>query len=136
MGVNPGAVNLDQELRRFEYKVEAGAEFAITQPVFDQRLLAGFLERIGHCRIPVLAGIWPLVSYRNAQFMNNEVPGASVPGEILERMRKTASKEEGIAEGLAIAREAVGAVRGLVQGVQVAAPFGRYQLALQVLEAV
>jgi len=136
VGVNPGAVNLEQELRRFEYKVEAGAEFAITQPVFDQRLLENFLARAEHCRIPVLAGIWPLVSYRNAQFMNNEVPGASVPEEILERMRRTKTKEEGIAEGLAIAREAVESVKNGVQGIQVAAPFGRYQLALQVLEAV
>jgi len=135
VGVNPGAVNLEQELSRFEYKVEAGAEFAITQPVFDQRLLEDFLKKIEHCRIPILAGIWPLVSYRNAQFMNNEVPGASVPDEIMERMRKTETKEDGIAEGLAVAREAVTAVKGMVQGVQVAAPFGRYTLALQVLEA-
>ncbi len=136
VGVNPGSLNLDQELRRFEYKVEAGAEFAITQPVFDQQLLADFLKRAEHFRIPILAGIWPLVSYRNAQFMNNEVPGATVPGEILARMKKTETKEQGIAEGLAIARESVTAVRGMVQGIQVAAPFGRYQLALQVLEAV
>jgi len=136
VGVNPGAVNLDQELRRFEYKVEAGAEFAITQPVFDQQLLADFLKRAERFRIPVLAGIWPLVSYRNAQFMNNEVPGATVPDEIMERMRKTETKEQGIAEGLAIAREAVQGVKGLVQGIQVAAPFGRYTLSLQVLDAV
>jgi homocysteine S-methyltransferase len=136
VGVNPGAVNLEQELRRFEYKVEAGAEFAITQPVFDQQVLTEFLKKIEHCRIPVLAGIWPLVSYRNAQFMNNEVPGASVPDEIMTRMRSTETKEAGIAEGLAVAQEAVNAVKGMVQGVQVAAPFGRYSLALQVLEAI
>ncbi len=136
VGVNPGAVNLEQELHRFEYKVEAGAEFAITQPVFDQQVLADFLKKAEHCRIPILAGIWPLVSYRNAQFMNNEVPGASVPDEIMTRMQKTETKEEGIAEGLAVAREAVEAVREMVQGVQVAAPFGRYSLALKVLEAI
>ncbi len=89
MGVNPGAIDLDYEIRRFEWKVEAGAEFAITQPVFDVQQLKNFLKRIEHCRIPVIPGIWPLTSYRNAEFLNNEVPGVSVPDSVLERMRKS-----------------------------------------------
>src|SRR5438309_54234 len=87
VGVNPGAVNLDEEIKRFEWKVEAGAEYAITQPVFDTDQLKRFLERISHLKIPIVAGIWPLISYRNAEFMHNEVPGVNVTAEILERMR-------------------------------------------------
>ena len=85
MGANPGADNIDEEIRRFEYKVEAGAELAVTQPVFDLRLLEEFLKNIEHCRIPVVAGIWPLTSARNAEFMKNELR-VSVPDEIIDRM--------------------------------------------------
>ena len=106
------------------------------QPVFDQQMLEYFLGRIEHCRIPILAGIWPLTSFRNAEFMNNEVPGAHVPPQIMERMKRTKTREEGLSEGLAVAQEAVRAVKGMVQGVQISAPFGRYSLALQVLEAI
>ncbi|MDT5261492.1 MAG: methionine synthase / methylenetetrahydrofolate reductase, partial [Acidobacteriota bacterium] len=87
VGVNPGAVNLEEEIKRFEWKVEAGAEFAITQPVFDVEQLRDFLRRIEHVRVPVVAGIWPLVSYRNAEFLHNEVPGVRVTPSIMERMR-------------------------------------------------
>src|SRR5205085_2803676 len=87
VGVNPGAVNLDEEIKRFEWKVEAGAEYAITQPVFDTDQLKRFLDRIEHLNIPIIAGIWPLISYRNAEFMHNEVPGVNVTPEILDRMR-------------------------------------------------
>ena len=89
VGANPGLTDLDEEIRRFEYKVEAGAEYAVTQPVFDIRLLENFLRRIEHCRIPVVAGIWPLVSVRNAEFMKNELR-VSVPDSILERMARAA----------------------------------------------
>src|SRR5215468_121226 len=85
VGVNPGAIDLDYEIRRFEWKVEAGAEYAITQPVFDVEQLKNFLKRIEHCRIPIIPGIWPLTSHRNAEFLNNEVPGVSVPDSVLER---------------------------------------------------
>src|SRR4029077_15631743 len=99
VGANPGAPNLDEEVRRFEYKVEAGAEYAVTQPVFDLKLLETFLRRIEQFRIPVLAGIWPLVSVRNAEFMKNELR-VSVPDSILERMSKAktpeAAREEGV----------------------------------------
>jgi homocysteine S-methyltransferase len=134
VGVNPGAINLDEELRRLDWKIEAGAEYIVTQPVFDLNILERFMARIQHVKIPLVCGIWPLVSYRNAEFMNNEVPGASVPAEILERMRKTTTKEEGFAEGVAIARETFERVRGNVAGVQLSAPMGRIDGVLMILE--
>ena len=138
VGVNPGAVNLEEELKRFEWKIEAGAEYAITQPVFDIEQLRQFLKRIEHCRIPIVAGIWPLVSFRNAEFLHNEVPGVRVTPEIMERMRVASnlSKEAGRDEGLKIARESLVEVRDLIQGVQVSAPFGNVKYALEVFAAL
>jgi methionine synthase I (cobalamin-dependent)/5,10-methylenetetrahydrofolate reductase len=134
VGVNPAALDPAHELKRFEWKVEAGAEYAITQPVFDVEQLERFLRTIDHTRIPIIAGIWPLVSLRNAEFLANEVPGVVVPETIIERMRAASakSKEHGVAEGIAIAREMLERVRPLVQGVQVSAPFGKVELALDV----
>ncbi len=133
---NPGMPDLEQEIRRFAFKVEAGAEFAVTQPVFDLRLLEQFLERVREFRIPVIAGIWPLTSLRNAEFMKNDLRVA-VPDEIMARMQKTSSSPEaGRAEGVAIARDMLAEVRGMVEGVQVSAPFGRYQSALDVLSVI
>ena len=134
VGVNPVALDPSHELKRFHWKVEAGAEYAITQPVFDPAQLEAVLERIEDVRIPVIAGIWPLVSARNAEFLANEVPGVTVPPQVLERMRRASekSKEHAIAEGIAIARESLDRVRGAVQGVQVSAPFGKIELALNV----
>ena len=134
VGVNPGAINLDEEIRRLDWKIEAGAEYVITQPVFDIGILEQFMKRISHVTIPLLCGIWPLISYRNAEFMNNEVPGASVPPEILERMRKTTTKEEGFAEGVRIARETYERVRGEVAGVQLSAPMGKIEGIFMILE--
>ena len=138
VGVNPGALNLDHELKRFEYKVEAGAEYAITQPVFDNVQLFAFLERIKDFRIPIIAGIWPLVSYRNAEFLHNEVPGVCVPAPVMERMRVASekSKEHAREEGLAIARELLSEAREMIQGVQVSAPFNNVRYALDVFEAL
>ena len=138
VGVNPGAVNLEEEIRRFEWKVEAGAEYAITQPVFDTQQLSRFLEKIAHVKIPIIAGIWPLISYRNAEFMHNEVPGVNVTPEILERMRIASEKgkEDAREEGIAIARESLLEVKDIIQGVQVSAPFGNVSYALQVFEAL
>src|SRR5467141_318385 len=135
VGVNPGAVDLDRELSRFAWKVDAGAEFAVTQPVFDARQLEAFLKRVEQFKTPIVAGIWPLISLRNAEFLANEVPGVSVPDEVLQRMRKAQEKgkEAALAEGVAIAREMFTKVKQLVQGVQVSAPFGRVEVALQVL---
>src|SRR6201999_4588387 len=111
---------------RFEWKVGAGAEFAITQPVFDPAQLERFFDHLGGTHIPVIAGIWPLVSVRNAEFLANEVPGVSVPDSIISRMRTAneKSKEHAVAEGIAIARDMLDRIKPLVQGVQVSAPFG------------
>ncbi|HUC28239.1 MAG TPA: bifunctional homocysteine S-methyltransferase/methylenetetrahydrofolate reductase [Candidatus Acidoferrum sp.] len=135
VGANPGLTDLDEEIRRFEYKVQAGAEYAVTQPVFDMRLLENFLRRIEHCRIPVIAGIWPLVSVRNAEFMKNELR-VSVPDAILERMARAQNPEAARGEGVAIAREMLIAARQIVQGAQISAPQGRYSSAVDVLEAL
>lgn len=138
VGVNPGAVNLEEELRRFEWKVEAGAEYAITQPVFDTEQLRSFLDKISHVRIPIVAGIWPLVSFRNAEFLHNEVPGVNVTPEILERMRVASDhgKEEARETGIAIARESLLEVRDVIAGVQVSAPFNNVKYALQVFDVL
>lgn len=138
VGVNPGAINLDEEIKRFEWKVEAGAQYAITQPVFDTDQLRDFLKRIQHVRIPIIAGIWPLVSYRNAEFLHNEVPGVRVTPSIMERMRDASaiSKEAGRDEGLKIARESLMEVRDEIQGVQVSAPFGNVKYALEVFDVL
>ncbi len=136
VGVNPGAINIEEEIRRFEWKVEAGAEYAITQPVYDTEQFREFMDKITHVKIPIIAGIFPFVSSRNAEFMHNEVPGVRVTPEILERMRKASdvSKEHAKEEGLQIARESLLEVRDLIHGVQVSAPFGNVKYALQVFE--
>ncbi len=135
VGANPGSLNMDEEVRRFEWKVQGGAEYVVTQPVFDLDLLGTFLKRIEHVKIPVIAGIWPLTSYRNAEFMVNELR-VPVPETTLERMRRTQDVEAARNEGVAIAREMVGRVRHMVQGVQLSAPFGRYQMAIDVADAI
>ncbi len=135
VGANPGALNLDEELRRFEWKVQAGAEFAVTQPVFDVKLLAQFLRRIEHLRIPVICGIWPLTSYRNAEFMVNELR-VPVPDAFMERMRRADTAEKARQEGIRIAQEMVRETRGMVDGVQLSAPFGRYEMAIEVAAAI
>jgi methionine synthase I (cobalamin-dependent)/5,10-methylenetetrahydrofolate reductase len=138
VGVNPGAINIDYEISRFELKVEAGAEFAITQPVFDIKLFENFLKRIKHCRIPVLAGIWPLFSLRNAEFMHNEVPGAQVPKAIMNRMRdaQEIGAERARQEGVAIAQKTLATIKRMVEGVQISPPLGKYELALEVLKVL
>jgi methionine synthase I (cobalamin-dependent)/5,10-methylenetetrahydrofolate reductase len=135
VGANPGLTDLDEEIRRFEFKVEAGAEYAVTQPVFDLRLLENFLRRIEPCKIPVIAGIWPLVSVRNAEFMKNELR-VSVPDSILERMARAQTPDGARAEGVAIAREMLIATRQMAQGAQISAPLGKYSAAVDVLEAL
>jgi len=135
VAANPGVPDIENELRRFAYKVEAGAEYAITQPVFDLRLLEEFLVRIEKFRIPVVAGIWPLTSLRNAEFMKNDLR-VSMPEEIMLRMAQAASPDAARQEGILIAQEMLAAVRPLVQGVQVSAPFGRYAAAAEVIASV
>jgi len=137
VGVNPAAPDPERELKRFAWKVEAGAEFAITQPVFDVDQLDRFLKRVEQFRIPIIAGIWPLVSLRNAEFLANEVPGILVPEAIVARMRAASAlgKEAALAEGIRIASEMLAAMRVRLQGAQVSAPLGRVPVALEVLAA-
>lgn len=134
VAANPGAINLDEEVRRFEYKVEAGAEFAVTQPIFDLRAFEHFLKRIEGVRIPIIAGIWPFENALNAEFLANEVPGVRVPEPLLERMRQADGAEAAAAEGVAIAREIARAITPMVQGLQVYSPNGNITCALEVLE--
>jgi methionine synthase I (cobalamin-dependent)/5,10-methylenetetrahydrofolate reductase len=135
VGVNPTAPDLDRELRRLHWKVEAGAEFAITQPVFDLNQLDRFLKQVERFRLPIIGGIWPLVSLRNAEFLANEVPGVTVPDQVLHRMRRASEggREAALAEGVRIAREMLAEVRTRLSGAQVSAPLGRVPVALEVL---
>lgn len=137
VGGNPTAVSLEREVERFYWKVDAGAEYAVTQPVFDLEALFHFLDATGEFNLPVLAGIWPLQSLRNAEFLNNEVPGVSIPAPIMERMRavagqKEAEREEGLAIALEMAREALKRAAGL----QISAPFNRGEGARRLLQAL
>lgn len=139
VGLNPHALNPDAELRRFEYKIKGGANFGVIRPVFDVAHLTRFLRRVEKLdapRVPLLAGIHPLTSYRSAEFLNNEVPGVSVPAEILMRMRKVDTGDQARAEGLKIAQEILREVHGLVQGAQIVAPFSRYAMTVEVAEVL
>jgi methionine synthase I (cobalamin-dependent)/5,10-methylenetetrahydrofolate reductase len=136
VSVNPEAPSLDEELRRFEYKVEAGAEFVITRPVFDVRSFERFLERIEPAKLPIVAGVVPFESARNAEFMANEVPGVRVPESVLDRMRAADGPERAAAEGVQIAREIASQLRGLVQGLQVSTVSGDIDAALAVLDGL
>ncbi len=135
VAANPGVPDVDTEVRRFASKVEAGAEYAITQPVFDLQLLETFLRSVEQFHIPIIAGIWPLTSLRNAEFMRNELR-VSVPNSIFQRMQHAVTPEHARAEGVRIAQEMLFAARSMVQGVQVSAPAGRYQAAIEILESV
>ncbi len=134
VGVNPGAADFELEMDRFHWKVEAGAEFAITQPVFDLEIFERFIERAESRKIPVIAGIWPLTSFKNAEFMNNELPGVSVPDEILERMKTAGTGEKAMMTGVEIAVEILDKLLPRIAGAQVSAPFNRYEMALGVFE--
>jgi homocysteine S-methyltransferase len=133
VGLDPSALDRQRELERFRQKVEAGAEFAISQPVFDPDALLRFLDDVQRYGVPIIAGIWPLTSYRNAQFMQNEVPGVVVPESAMQRMASVEGREEQLAMGIQIARESVARVRDRVAGIQVSAPFGRIETALAVI---
>ena len=136
VSVNPGAPNMDQELRRLEYKVEAGAEFIVTRPIFDIAAFERFLKRIEFARLPVVAGLFPFESARNAEFMANEVPGVRVPDAMLERMRRTEDADAAVREGIAIARELGTGLSGAVQGVQISTASGDISAALAVLDGL
>ena len=134
-GADPGKLNIDEEIRRVEKKVEAGADYIVTQPVFDLSLLEAFLKRTAQYKVPVIAGIWPLTSFRNAEFMVHELR-VPVPEQYMERMRAAENAEAARAQGVAIAQEMVRAVRSMTAGVQLSAPFGRYEMAVQVAEVI
>jgi methionine synthase / methylenetetrahydrofolate reductase(NADPH) len=134
VGLDPTALDRRRELDRFRAKAESGAEFAITQPVFDPDALLRFLDEVQSYNIPIIAGIWPLVSYRNASFMRNEVPGVIVPDAVMQRMASVDSREGQLAVGIEIARQSVDRVRDRVAGIQVSAPFGNIETALAVIE--
>ncbi|MBI3401452.1 MAG: bifunctional homocysteine S-methyltransferase/methylenetetrahydrofolate reductase [Acidobacteria bacterium] len=136
VSVNPSAANLDQELRRFEYKAEAGAEFVVTRPVFDAAAFDAFRKRIETARLPIVAGVFPFESVRNAEFMANEVPGVRVPDALIDRMRRADGAEAAAREGIAIARDIAAALRGSVQGVQISTPSGDIETALAVLDGL
>ena len=136
VALNPGAADVEEEVRRFRYKVEAGAEFAITQPVFDAAGFTQFLKRLDGTGIPILAGVLPLESLRHAEFMANEVPGVHVPESVVDRMRRAEESGTAAAEGIAIAREVLSEIRPLVQGIQISTASGAVETALEVMEAV
>jgi len=133
VGADPTNLDLEKEIERFYRKSEAGAEFAITQPVYDAEALIAYLERVKDAGVPVIAGIWPLASYNNALFMNNEVPGVSIPDSIMERMKAAPDKESARRAGIETARKILAAVRPYVAGVQVSAPFGNVETAIAVM---
>jgi homocysteine S-methyltransferase len=135
VGVNPAAPDLGRELKRFAWKVEAGAEFAVTQPVFDLDQFDRFVASASTFGLPIIAGVWPLVSLRNAEFLANEVPGVTVPDAVLARMRRASEtgKDAALAEGVTIAREMLVAIRQRVAGVQVSAPLGKVPVAVEVM---
>lgn len=135
VGADPNAIDMEREYRRTCEKIESGAEFIITQPVFAVEPLLKFVESIAHLNTPVIAGIWPLASFRNAEFMRNEVPGVVVPDDIMERMAKFSTREEQREEGIRIARESIAKIRDCVQGVQVSAPFGNVNTAISVINS-
>jgi homocysteine S-methyltransferase len=136
VAVNPGALNLDEELRRFAYKVQAGAEFAITQPVFDTSEFSAFMTRVAEYGIPMIAGLMPLESLRHAEFMANEVPGVRVPEAVVARMRRADADGRAAEEGLAIVREVASEIRPLVAGVQISTAPRAIDMALGVIDAV
>ncbi len=134
VGADPTALDQERELRRFAEKVEAGAEFVITQPMFDADALLHFLDKLQASPVKILAGIWPLASFRNALFLRNEVPGVTVPDTIMARMESVSSKEDQRRVGIEIAREITEQVRDRVQGIQVSPPVGNVETALAVVE--
>ena len=136
VSVNPAAANIDQELRRFEYKVEAGAEFVVTRPVFDVGMFESFVRRIEHAKLPIVAGVFPFESGRNAEFMANEVPGVRVPEALIERMRQAEGPDAARTEGIEIARGIARDLRSAVQGIQVSTQSGDIEAAMAVIDGL
>jgi methionine synthase I (cobalamin-dependent)/5,10-methylenetetrahydrofolate reductase len=135
-GADPSKPDMEKEVRRLEEKVKAGAEYIMTQPVYDPKSLERFLSLMKHIDVPLLVGILPLYSHKNAEFLHNEVPGMSIPDDIRERMRVAGSGERAQLEGVKIAQEATLAARELAQGVYIMPPFNKVDLAVRVIEAL
>ncbi|HEX9296178.1 MAG TPA: bifunctional homocysteine S-methyltransferase/methylenetetrahydrofolate reductase [Polyangiaceae bacterium] len=133
-GAEPAALNYEREMQRLKLKIVAGAELIMTQPVYDPGVLNRFLDDVAPLGIPVLVGLLPLASHRNAEFLHNEVPGMQVPESIRERMRKAGSGPSARKEGVGIAREMLAGVRSRVAGAYIMPPLERYELALEVIE--
>lgn len=135
VGANPCAVNLKKEIKHFYNKIDAGAEYVMTQPVFDADTLLRFMDITSkYKQIPVVAGIWPLVSLKNALFLKNEVPGVEIPDRIIERMEKANTKEDALKIGIEIAHEIKQKIDSSVQGYQISAPFGKVDLAINIIK--
>lgn len=135
VGANPCAVNLKKEIKHFYNKIDAGAEYVMTQPVFDADTLLRFIDTTSkYKQIPVVAGIWPLVSLKNALFLKNEVPGVEIPDRIIERMEKANTKEDALKIGIEIAHEIKQKIDSSVQGYQISAPFGKVDLAINIIK--
>jgi len=135
-GADPSKTDVEKEVRRLEEKVKGGAEYIMTQPVYDPKTLERFLSLIKHVDVPLLVGILPLYSHKNAEFLHNEVPGMSIPDDIRERMRVAGSGERAQLEGVRIAQDATLAARELAQGVYIMPPFNKVDLAVRVIEAL
>lgn len=136
VALNPTALNIEEEINRFRWKVDAGAEFAITQPVFDPDQFLRFYEKVAHFKIPIIAGVWPLISYKNAEFMNNEVPGVEIPQAVLERMAAAVDSDHARETGLEIAVENVSQIIDCLAGAQISAPLGNIGFAIRVVDQI
>jgi methionine synthase / methylenetetrahydrofolate reductase(NADPH) len=119
---NPGAPGLDEEVRRFEYKAEAGAEFAVTPPVYDLEAFDQFRRRTAHVPVPIIAAVRPFDSLLHAEYLANEVPNIRVPEALLARMRQAEGADAAVEEGIAIARELARQLRARAQGLQIGGP--------------
>ncbi len=136
VALNPTANNQELELKRFKYKIEAGADYAITQPIYDVEAYQRFMDQAGGSELPIIMGVWPLVSLRNAEFLKNEVPGVSVPDWVVAEMAKAGdNKEEATKRGIDIAIQTMDKARDIVAGFQVAAPFNRVQVSIEAMKS-
>jgi methionine synthase I (cobalamin-dependent)/5,10-methylenetetrahydrofolate reductase len=134
VGVNPTALDFEKEMERLKQKVEAGADFIFTQPLYDGEILKGFLKRIEGLNIPIVVGLLPLHSFRHAEFLHNEVPGITIPQKIRDRMKQAG--EKGIEEGIFIAKEFLEEIKEIISGVYLVPSFGKVELALEVVEEI
>ncbi|MBO7741511.1 MAG: methylenetetrahydrofolate reductase, partial [Victivallales bacterium] len=133
VGADPNALDFEREIKHLRNKAAAGADYVATQPIFDPAAFLRFADAIADLNLPIIAGVWPLASLRNALFMKNEVPGVVVPDSIIERMQAAGTQEEQLATGIAIAREMLDAIRHRCAGVQVSAPLGNLDAALKTI---